>query len=268
MSLPTLAEACRTSGLKVVELDGWQTRGRPSSTGGFMPSGVLCHHTGSYDGLTDATDDATYARWLATVGRSDLPAPLCHLSLSAEGVVYVCAAGRANHAGTAKATGPMPAGDGNYMYIGIEAMNSGSQGWGSVGSDASGAPVTQGEAYARLCAALCRHYGWEASHVRAHRETSVTGKWDPGLLDMDQHRADVARLINAPQEDDMAQYADDLAAIKANTEKLLKGQERANERAKAAADRIRKRVNDGNGKLRDLQGDVDELVAALGGSDG
>lgn len=205
--LTDLADVARTSGLQVVEVPGWRTRGRPAYTGGFDPEGWLDHHTGSYDSLTDAENDFQYAEWLAKVGRPDLPPPLCNLALSAECVVYVVAAGRANHAGTAKATGPMPAGDGNKLYGGTEAMNSGSQGWDGRGEDASGNPVTQGEALARLDAALAKAYGWPASHVRGHKETSVTGKWDPGLLDMDAHRAAVARLINTP-EDDMPSYTD------------------------------------------------------------
>lgn len=205
MRLLDLAVAARKSGLEVVELDGWRTNYSP---GGEDYQGVLCHHTGAYDSLTDADNDLDYARWMAFTGRDDLDPPLCNLALSAECVVYVCASGNANHAGQAKASGPMPAAsDGSRIYVGIEAMNSGSQGWGSKGRDAAGNELTQGEAYARLCAALCAHYGWPASHVRAHRETSVTGKWDPGLLDMDKHRAAVARLINTP-EDDMPSYTD------------------------------------------------------------
>ena len=192
MKLTNLADACRRSGLKVVTIDGWQTRGRPASTGGFAPRGVLCHHTG------DRSDGLAYANWLANVGRSDLPAPLCQLSIDRQGVVYVIAAGRANHAGKAKASGPMPAGDGNELYIGIEAQNTGSEGWTAV----------QRDAYVRLCAALCAHYGWSADHVRAHKETSITGKWDPGAIDMAAFRDAVAQHLSAPtptpvQEDDM-----------------------------------------------------------------
>lgn len=179
--LTDLAAACRKSGLTVVELPGWQTRSRPASTGGFDPRGVLVHHTGG------ASDDRTYAEWMAFTGRSDLPAPLCQLALSRAGVVYVSAAGRANHGGTARATGPMPAGDANSLYIGVEAMNNGSEGW----------TPTQYRAYVRLCAALCEHYAWPATHVRAHKETSTTGKWDPGLLDMVQFRNDIAAEIQA-----------------------------------------------------------------------
>lgn len=179
--LTDLATACRKSGLAVVELPGWQTRTRPASSGGFDPKGVLVHHTGGN------SDDRTYADWMALTGRSDLPAPLCQLALSRTGVVYVSAAGRANHGGTARATGPMPAGDANALYVGIEAMNNGSEGW---------TPV-QYRAYVALCAALCEHYGWPATHVRAHKETSTTGKWDPGLLDMVQFRNDIAAEISA-----------------------------------------------------------------------
>lgn len=188
VTLTDLADACRKSGLRVVELPGWRTRGRPASTGGFDPSGVLCHHTGG------AANDRGYVEWMAYTGRSDLPAPLCQLALDRDGTVYVCAAGRANHAGAARASGPMPAGDGNSLYVGIEAMNTGSEGW----------TATQRAAYARLCAALCSHYGWPAAHVRAHRETSSTGKWDPGRLDMDEHRAAVARFMHNGLEDDVA----------------------------------------------------------------
>ncbi len=193
-----LADVARTSGLRVIELNDWEHN---ISAGGFEPEGVLCHHTGSYDSLTDAENDLDYARWLAFTGRSDLPPPLCNLTLSAECVVYVCSSGNANHAGKARAAGPMPAAsDGSALYVGIEAMNSGSQGWGSLGKTASGEVITQGEAYARLCAALCRGYDWPASHVRAHRETSETGKWDPGLLDMDKHRDRTAYWINNHDE--------------------------------------------------------------------
>lgn len=188
--LTTLAQACRQSGLIVIELDDWRTR---KSNGGEDFQGVLVHHTGSYDTIGDASSDLAYAKWMTLTGRSDLPPPLCNLALSAEGVVYVCAAGNANHAGRARASGPMPAApDGGRIYIGIEAMNSGSQGWDTRGRDAAGVEITQYEAYVRLCAALCKHYGWPASHVRAHKETSVTGKWDPGMLDMTKFRLDIA----------------------------------------------------------------------------
>jgi len=212
MSLPNLADACRTSGLKVVELPKWQSRGRPGS---FNPSGVLCHHTAG------ASDSKSYVEWMAYEGRSDLPAPLCQLALSRTGIVYVLAAGRANHGGVARATGPMPAGDANNLYVGIEAMNTGSEGWTD----------TQYDAYVRLCAALCRYYRWPASHVRAHKESSVTGKVDPGRMDMNDFRADVARVIDSPKEftvdDAAAKRFDKLEKDVADLRKLVDERVRA-----------------------------------------
>jgi hypothetical protein len=180
--LTNLADVLRKAGLTVVEVDGWKTRSRPESSGGFNPVGVLWHHTGSFDGASDARNDRDYAKWLASVGRSDLPAPLCQLSISAEGVVYVCAAGRANHAGKAKASGTVAAGDGNSLYVGVECMNSGKQGW----------PKPQYDAMVKTGVALAKMLGSSAQAQRAHKETSTTGKWDPGMLNMDKFRADIA----------------------------------------------------------------------------
>lgn len=188
MSLPAnLPALLRKHGLTVVEIDGWQEHGRPASTGGFAPVGVLCHHTAS-------AANGHAAIGLLVDGRSDLPGPLCHLSLDRQGVVYVVAAGRANHAGEAKASGTVAGGDGNVLYIGIEAQNTGTgEHW----------PKAQYDAYILLCAALCVEVtGNSANTVRAHKETSVTGKIDPAgptpyeaNFDMDKFRARVAAKI-------------------------------------------------------------------------
>lgn len=193
MTLPAnLPGLLRKHGLAVVEIDGWTKRGRPASTGGFKPVGVLCHHTASPANGRDAIP-------LLIQGRSDLPGPLCQLSLDRQGVVYVVAAGRANHAGEAKASGSVAAGDGNTLYIGIEAQNIGTgEHW----------PKAQYDAYVRLCAALCVEVtGNSAETVRAHHETSVTGKIDPagptpyeGSFDMDEFRARVAADITAARK--------------------------------------------------------------------
>lgn len=188
---PALIQQIRASGLKVVEIDGWQDRGRPASTGTFSPHGVLWHHTGSADANPKSTlDDLAYAKWLAKDGRSDLPPPLCHFSLGRDGTVYVIAAGRANHAGVAKASGPMPAGDGNVMYIGVECQNSGTEGWSK----------TQYEAMVTLGGVLGRYLGTPSSCQRGHKETSVTGKWDPGALDMDRFRLDISHALAATRK--------------------------------------------------------------------
>lgn len=174
--LTTLARDLRKVGLRVVELNDWQTRSRPASSGDFAPVGVLWHHTGA------SSDGAEYANWLANVGRPDLPAPLSQLSIGRDGTVYVLAAGRANHAGEAKAFGPVPAGDGNALYVGVECQNTGGEGWAG----------PQYEAMVKTGVALAKLLGTDERSQPGHRETSVTGKWDPGLLDLPDFRADIA----------------------------------------------------------------------------
>ena len=168
----------RAAGLTVVEVDGWRDRGRPASTGGFDPVGVLAHHTAT----SRASRDVDVVRLLVN-GRSDLPGPLCQLGLDRDGVVHVIASGRANHAGKAKASGTVAAGDGNELYIGIEAFNDGrGEPW----------PKVQYDAYVLLCATLCREVtGNSVNTVRGHKETSVTGKIDP-TFDMSEFRNRVA----------------------------------------------------------------------------
>lgn len=121
--LTELATWLRAEGLQVIECSGWKSRGRPSSTGQFSPSGVLWHHTGT---TASASNPAPTLNLLIN-GRSDLPGPLCHVSPGYDGIARVVAAGRANHAGQARASGPMPAGDGNALYVGFEIDYDGTQ---------------------------------------------------------------------------------------------------------------------------------------------
>lgn len=121
--LKELATWFRQEGLNVIEEPGWSTRGRPSSTGSFNPSGVLWHHTGTKTSSSNPHPTIS----LLINGRSDLPGPLCQASPCYAGHVHVIAAGRANHAGDAKSSGPMPAGDGNAMYVGFECDYDGTQ---------------------------------------------------------------------------------------------------------------------------------------------
>jgi len=193
-----LPQILRSYGLKVVVVPGWKTRGRPASTGGFGPVGVLCHHTAT----TIKTLVAAVIR-LLIIGRSDLPGPLCQLALGRDGTVYVIAAGRANHAGTAKASGTVAAGDGNELYIGIEAFNDGvGEKW----------PVVQYQAYVLLAAVLSVEITKNSVNtVRGHKETSVTGKIDP-TFDMDEFRSHVGVKmgeITRPQyRDSRGKYVD------------------------------------------------------------
>ena len=191
-----LANILRAAGLTVVEIPGWKTRGRPGS---FSPTRVLCHHTaGAGNGLRDATS-------MFTNGRPDLKPPLCQLALDRQGVWYVGAAGRANHAGRCKPIRGLnaygdgrPYGDGNAQMVGVEAQNDGREPW----------PAAQYDSYVHSVAAITEAFSW--AEPLGHKETSVEGKPDPHF-DMDKFRRDVA-AIN-PQEDDMpsaAEVADEI----------------------------------------------------------
>jgi hypothetical protein len=161
----------RAAGLTVVVVDGWQTRGRPASTGGFNPVGVLNHHTGSSAKGWTLAKELAYAKWMFLTGRSDLPAPLCHISLGRSGTVYLGAGGRANHAGKAKASGSVAAGDGNTLYVGVEWMLSGTE----------AIPAKMMTAGTILNAVLCEKVtGNSVKSISCHYQTSVTGKWDIG----------------------------------------------------------------------------------------
>jgi hypothetical protein len=148
---------CLTSfGIPVIEVDGWQNRGRPSSTGAFNPSGVLCHHTAS---PTSASDQSELNVILS--GNSEAPGPISQLLIGREShAVYVVAAGRANHAGSGRCPwlGQQKV-DGNANMIGIEVSNNGvGEHW----------PDWQTELYAQTVHALITWYGWPIDNVLLH----------------------------------------------------------------------------------------------------
>lgn len=172
----------RSYGLKVVVVPGWRTRGRPASTGTFNPVGVLWHHT-----ATAISSSIAAILSLLVRGRSDLPGPLAQFGLGRDGTVYLIAAGRANHAGAAKSAGSVASGDGNSLYIGIEAFNNGvGEKW----------PQEQLLAYVLLSAVLSIEItGNSAKTINGHKETSITGKIDPNGIDMSWARGAVAAKI-------------------------------------------------------------------------
>ena len=190
MLLLDLADACRKSGLPIVEVDGWRTRAATDDSGNrelVAVQTIVAHHTATP--LTVAGDYPT----LKTVrdGRSDLPpGPLAQLGLGRSGTVYVIAAGLCWHAGSTFETS-----QDNWHAIGIEAEHDGVSPW----------PDALVDAYARLCAALCQHYGLPAARVLGHKEiASPAGRKTDPNFDMTAFRA---RVI-AHMEDDMPRYRD------------------------------------------------------------
>lgn len=197
--LTWLADALRDEGCKVKEYDGWKTRGRPASTGEFNPYGVLQHHTGtktSYDNPAPTLSTCVH-------GRSDLPGPLCQVMIGYDGTCHVIAAGRANHGGECNGNGPTSSGDANAQLVGFELDYSGSQ----------AVSPEQGDAAVRAAAAVLRRFDNDASYCRGHKETSTTGKWDPGrhgssdpAYDMGEVRGYIQDRLNGSDGDDMPEY--------------------------------------------------------------
>lgn len=162
MMLTDLGDACRKSGLPVVEIEGWRTRGHGEMSG---VRAVVVHHTAG-----PATGELPS---LVTVygGRPGLEGPLAQLMLGRSGTVYVVAAGLCWHAGEVFDN----ASQGNAYAIGVEAEHDGISPW----------PPAQYVAYTRLCAALVVHYGLLASAVLGHKEVAspLGRKRDPNFQD-------------------------------------------------------------------------------------
>ncbi|MEV0356378.1 N-acetylmuramoyl-L-alanine amidase [Nocardia sp. NPDC050697] len=168
-----LADALRDEGLRVVEFPGWRERGH----GDFRSIwGIIAHHTGGSN-----TPPAEIA-----FGFPQLAGPLSQLHLARDGTVTVIAAGIAWHAGRGRWPG-LPEDDANFHTIGIEAANNGTEGWSPV----------QYDAYVGCCAAILRRLGHGADRVLGHKEWAGAkqGKWDPGGMDMDRFRGDVAERL-------------------------------------------------------------------------
>ncbi len=180
-SLTWLPSVLRKAGLKVVELDGWKTRGR----GDVGPiKFVLCHHT-----ATQQPGNAP-SLWIVRDGRPDVSGPLSQLVLGRDGTFYVVAAGKANHAG--KGSWNKMEDVGNTNSIGIEAENNGlsqidpekGEPW----------PKAQMEAYAKGVAAILRHLGLSAFECVGHKEYAPKRKIDPSF-DMAAFRKRVAGFM-------------------------------------------------------------------------
>lgn len=178
MILTDLADACRKSGLKVIEVDGWQTRGHGQMADART---VVAHHTAT---PKSASGDYPSLR-IVRDGRTDLPGPLAQLGLGRSGTVYVIAAGVCFHAGAT-----FTRDTDNWHAIGIEAEADGLSAW----------PDEQVDAYARLCRALCDHYGLDVGRVLGHKEIAAPQgrKTDPNF-DMSAFRERIDNL-----GDDMA----------------------------------------------------------------
>jgi hypothetical protein len=158
----------------VVEVSGWQSRGREAQA---QVDGIVCHHT-----ATPKSAKGDYPTLnVVKNGYSGLPGPLSHFGLGRSGTIYVIAAGRCNH--NAPSTSSYHT---NSRSIGIEAENSGASNdpW----------PQVQKLAYAALVGELCREFDLPVSRVKGHKEVN-RAKNDP-TFDMGAFREDVTDYLN------------------------------------------------------------------------
>ena len=182
-SVTWLADALRGAGLVVHETAGWMSRARP---GEFEPSGVLLHHTATFA----TTDDPHPSLDTLVDGEPGRVGPLCHVLVDRNGECWVVAAGRASPAGLAAARGPMPEGDGDTVYIGIEIE------YAATGHDPTQYATNAQKSRAIVAAAaIVARLGRDQRHVRAHKETDPTGAIDPYSWDMVSIRDSVRQAL-------------------------------------------------------------------------
>lgn len=190
----------RAAGVTVREAAGWQDRGNGQTS---AYEGGLIHHTATGFGIAMP---GTGVGNLLINGRPDLDGPLCNYAGNDDGSITVIAAHPANHAGASggRSMGPLPTTTlFNRRVLGLEIVYPGT----SPMRDAQYRPAL---IWARVVADVVGR--GDIERVRAHAETSVTGKWDPG--DAPGHTIDMAAFRRAAKnlslEDDMtpAQAAD------------------------------------------------------------
>ena len=166
-----LSSVIRDVGLICDDYPGAYNRGH-----GDMPGvqwGIMWHHTGA----TGTPGPGAIARH-PTLGLAS------QLYLARNGRWTLCGVGIAYHAGPGRYPG-IPDNNANPVVIGIEAENSGSEGWSQA----------QYGSYVVGSAAILRRLGRDAARMIGHREWSSEGKWDPGMLDLDIARVHLAHAL-------------------------------------------------------------------------
>lgn len=185
----------RAAGITVHEWPGWESRGNGLTS---RYEGCIVHHTGSGYGVA--------YQGLIT-GRPDLAGPLCNYAGNEDGSLTVIAAHPSNHAGASggRSMGPLPVTTlFNPRVLGLEIVYPGT------------APMRPAQyrtacIWARIVTDVLG-FG-DIQRCRAHGETSVTGKWDPGFakdrtIDMNRFRTDGLAAVGHHEEDPLSALSD------------------------------------------------------------
>jgi Putative peptidoglycan binding domain/N-acetylmuramoyl-L-alanine amidase len=172
-----VAAILKARGIKVTEVSGWTTRGRST----FEPRAVVCH-------WTVATRSITPTLVHGRGGSKPVPGPLCNFEVLPGGDgVKLIAAGKANHAGSARN------GFTNSVSFGIEA---------------AGPPIGRDEmrVYHALVAAICKVYGFPVGQrVRDHHEVALP----------------VGRKVDISRDHDMGAFRRRVAALTTNPASMV-----------------------------------------------
>jgi hypothetical protein len=174
---------------------GWEARGNGTSAD---YEGGLVHHTAAASSQARPFPSRT----VLLQGRPDLGPPLCNVAGPwcpiDRPLLRVMAANPANHAGASggRSMGPLPtSGLFNKRVLGLEIDYAGI------------APMSPGQYRAAVIfgAGVTRVLKRpSAEWIRGHRDTSITGKWDPGFappdrtIDLAAYRRDAWALATTP----------------------------------------------------------------------
>lgn len=196
--------------LRITFEPGWERRGNGLSANYI---GGIVHHTASFSSMARPFP----TQGLLRDGRSNLSGPLCNwggpVCTVEEPWIHVTAAHPANHAGASggRSMGPLPRTSlFNPLVVGLEIDYSGI------------APMLDGQLYvghlwSRATADVLA--GGNLEYIRAHMETSVTGKFDPGYApgrtyDMAEFRRKAAAITGRAPAPAPVLEDDDMFAIK------------------------------------------------------
>lgn len=177
----SLADRCRSFGLRVVEVAGWQSRGRPQD---FQPGGSVNHHTAG-----PSTGSCPSLGGVINGFPGSAPGPLANAVQSREpdgnDIIYIVAAGVANHAGVGSWKGLT----GNRRVVGLEIEHNG----------VTDLPIHRQEIAARFHAAVANGR-WGADMVCQHKEWAPAGtKIDAATgVDNNGFRAMVDAALKGP----------------------------------------------------------------------
>jgi peptidoglycan hydrolase-like protein with peptidoglycan-binding domain len=177
---PALGDRLRT-------LPGWKQSGVGGTMGRIW--GTIWHHTGDARASAQSIRD----------GRPDLMGPLAQLHIAPDGIVTIVAVGPCNHAGLGSWKG-IGIDNANAVTIGVECAWPFDTSITEKTETREPWPDAQIISMRDVGAAITTYLGVGADHNISHEEWARFGpagwrqyKWDPGNLDMDWFRGEIAK---------------------------------------------------------------------------